>query len=628
MMNVLANPSFLLVPIVLPVVLAVLTLILPRRQSGLAAGISVLGTLAQVVLGVMLFRAVAALGEGGATTFTLPWGGFGMDFMLRFDRFSAFILAAAAGFSFLVALYAAASMREHPRAGLFHAGLLLTAGFTTGAVLADNLVVMLFFWEGMLCTLFGMIVLGRPGAWRTAVKAFVLTGVADLCLMFGIGLVAHLAGTLQMSAIHLELSGLSSLAFIFLMIGATAKAGALPFHTWIPDAAVDAPLPFMAFLPAALEKLLGIYFLGRISLYLFNLTTTGWVSHVLMILGAATILVAVMMALIQKDYKRLLSYHAISQVGYMILGIGTAVPAGIVGGLFHMINHAMYKCCLFLTGGAVERQTGTTDLTRLGGIGRAMPLTFGSFIVAACAISGVPPFNGFFSKELVYDGALERGWYYYAAALLGSFLTAASFLKLGHSAFLGPRGDAVPENAEKPVRDPPWAMLVPMLVLVLGCILFGVYNALPLRSFIQPILGAKLEGHDFVGWPHSWLLVVATVVVLGLALANHWFGVKRTGRGVGAADHIHHAPGLAPIYDMAEKRAFDPYDLGLAGVRIFALVSFKVDRAIDWVYDVASVRTVQGISREVRRAHTGSYASYVLMALAGLLLVLGMLGSF
>jgi NADH:ubiquinone oxidoreductase subunit 5 (subunit L)/multisubunit Na+/H+ antiporter MnhA subunit len=347
-----------------------------------------------------------------------------------------------------------------------------------------------------------------------------------------------------------------------------------------------------------------------------------------MILGAATILIAVMMALIQKDYKRLLSYHAISQVGYMILGIGTAVPAGIVGGLFHMINHAMYKCCLFLTGGAVERQAGTTDLTKLGGIGRVMPITFTSFIVAACAISGVPPFNGFFSKELVYDGALERGWYYYAAALLGSFLTAASFLKLGHAAFLGPRGEAVPENAENPVKDPPWAMLLPMLVLVVGCILFGVYNPLPLRSFIQPILGAKLEGLDFAGWPHQWYLVVATVVVLGLAFANHWFGFKRSGRGVGAVDHIHHAPGLAGVYDLAEKRTFDPYDQGLAGVRILALASFKIDRAIDWIYDVASVRTVQLVSREVRRTHSGSYASYVLMALAGLLLVLGLLGSF
>ncbi len=141
-----------------------------------------------------------------------------------------------------------------------------------------------------------------------------------------------------------------------------------------------------------------------------------------MIIGAATILFAVMMALIQKDFKKLLSYHAISQVGYMILGIGTGLPAGIVGGLFHMINHAMYKSCLFLTGGSVEKQAGTTDLKKLGGIGRLMPVTFICFIIAAAAISGVPPLNGFFSKELVYDGALERHWIFYAAALSAHFL--------------------------------------------------------------------------------------------------------------------------------------------------------------------------------------------------------------
>ena len=140
----------------------------------------------------------------------------------------------------------------------------------------------------------------------------------------------------------------------------------MPFHSWIPDAAIDADLPFMALFPAALEKLLGIYFLARISLEMFKLTPTSWISTLMMIIGSITIIFAVMMALIQKDYKRLLSYHAISQVGYMILGIGTAVPIGIVGGLFHMINHAMYKSGLFLTAGSIEKQTGTTDLKKLG----------------------------------------------------------------------------------------------------------------------------------------------------------------------------------------------------------------------------------------------------------------------
>ena len=178
------------------------------------------------------------------------------------------------------------------------------------------------------------------------------------------------------------------------------------------------------------------------SLDLFVLTPESWVSPVMMWIGAATILLAVMMALVQKDYKKLLAYHAISQVGYMILGIGTALPIGIVGGLFHMVNNAIYKSSLFLSAGAVEKEAGTTDLRELGGLGRSMPVTMICFLVAAASISGVPPFNGFFSKELVYDGALERGWIFYAIALAGSFFTAASFLKLGHAAFFGKPADA------------------------------------------------------------------------------------------------------------------------------------------------------------------------------------------
>ncbi len=277
-------------------------------------------------------------------------------------------------------------------------------------------------------TVFGMIAIGGgQNAFKTAIKAFIIVGISDLCMMIGIGLTGHLAGTMTISQISLQAGSLGSLAFILMMIGAISKAGCMPFHSWIPDAAVDSPLPFMAFLPASLEKLLGIYFLARISLDMFKLDKGSWLSTLLMIVGSATILLAVMMALVQKDYKRLLSYHAISQVGYMILGIGTCLPIGIIGGLFHMINNALYKSCLFLTGGSVEKQAGTTELGKLGGLGIKMPVTFFCFAIAAASISGVPPFNGFFSKEFVYDAALNRGPIFYLAAILGTFLPLLHF---------------------------------------------------------------------------------------------------------------------------------------------------------------------------------------------------------
>jgi NADH-quinone oxidoreductase subunit L len=434
-------------------------------------------------------------------------------------------------------------------------------------------------------------------------------------MMVGIGMTMHLAGTGEISAIHLGTEGLAGLAFVLLVIGAIAKAGAMPFHSWIPDAAVDAPLPIMALMPAVMEKLLGIYLLARVSLDMFTIGS-GWASWMLMSLGVVTILLAVLMALVQTDYKRLLSYHAISQVGYMILGIGTAVPAGIVCGLFHMINHAMYKSCLFLTGGSVEKQAGTTDLNKLGGLAAKMPITFACFLVAAAAISGVPPFNGFFSKELVYDGALERGWIFYLAAILGSFLTAASFLKLGHAAYFGEK-----REEHKDVTEAPWMMLAPMIVIAGFCILFGVYNALPLNKLIQPILGTRLEGHTFAGLPHSVLLVVMTVIVLIAAWLNHRIGVKRSGTGLGAADHIHHAPVLSQIYDKAEQRFFDPYDIGLKIVGLFAKIAWYIDRAIDWLYNRLTVDVTYAVTAGIRRLHTGSYATYILWSLAGFVII-------
>ena len=153
------------------------------------------------------------------------------------------------------------------------------------------------------------------------------------------------------------------------------------------------------------------------------------------------------------------------------------------------------------------------------------------------------PFNGFFSKELVYDGALERGWIFYAAALLGSVLTAASFLKLGHAAFFGKRSGADPRcegSAAGPCSSP-------MIVLAGLCVLFGVANQLPLGTFIQPAVGSRVTGGaSFAGFPASATLVGLTLVALAVAVINHIFGVRRTGRGLGAVDHIHHAPVLAP----------------------------------------------------------------------------------
>ncbi len=599
--------KMMLLAIGIPIVTGIAALLLSGRIRDIA-----------VMLAATVNLVICLVMGGREAHLSFPWGGYGILFELRLYHFSSFVLAAAAGFGFLVSLYSLRFMKEREKNRQYFSYLFISLGMVNGAVLADNLVLMLFFWEGLLGTIFGLIAIGNREAFRSAIKAFVLIGVSDVLMMVGIMMTGYLAGTLTTSRIHLPIdTAFAGFAFILLAIGATSKAGALPFHSWIPDAATDAPLPFMALMPAALEKLLGIYFLARITLDIYALKPGSAMSIGLMTLGVVTILIAVMMALVQKDYKRLLSYHAISQVGYMILGVGTALPVGIVGGLFHMINHAMYKSCLFLTSGAVEYRTGSTDLNGLGGVGRRMPVTFACFIIAAAAISGVPPFNGFFSKELVYDGALECHWIFYAGALLGSFLTAASFLKLGHAVFLG-RNEELPDT----VKEAPFSMLVPMIVIAGGCVLFGIANPLPINHLIVPVIGAqRAVGHHFSGIPENSFLVIMTITVLLAAYINHMYGVGRTGKGVGAVDHIHHSPLFEPIYDRAERRMFDPYDLGMAAVRLIAQLSWKVDRGIDWVYNGMAAGMARYLSLAVRRLHSGDYSAYIVWTAIGAVLI-------
>jgi NADH-quinone oxidoreductase subunit L len=601
--------NLLLLTIIIPLLSGVLIFLTPKKSEAAKSGLLIISNLASLILAIVLFKQ--------NFTYTLPWIAPGLELSFRLYQFSAFMLLATSLFGILIALYSVIFMQGKKLAAQFYAYFLFSIALTNGAFLADNLLVMLFFWEGLLILLFGMIAIGNKDAFKTATKAFIIVGVADLCMMLGIGLTGHLAGTLVISKISLTLNPLANLAFILLMIGAISKAGAMPFHSWIPDAALDSPLPFMSLIPAALEKLLGIYFLARISLDLFRLTANSSLSTLLMIVGGSTIILAVMMALIQKDYKRLLSYHAVSQAGYMILGIGTAVPIGIVGGLFHMINHALYKSCLFLTSGAVEKQTGTTNLEKLGGLARKMPVTFICFIVTAAAISGVWPFNGFFSKELVYDGALERGWIFYFVAIAGSFFTAASFLKLGHAAFMG----KISSENEK-VKEAHPAMLIPMIAIAVICTFFGLFNQWPLNHLIQPILGAqRLEGHSFSGFPKNTMLVVITFVVLILAILNHWFGLKKKGSGLHALDHIRYAPVVSKIYDLAEKRFFDPYNWGIGLVNIISGISLAIDKIVNWFYDGLSVGLANSLSLGVRKLHTGNYSAYLSWSLVAMLII-------
>jgi formate hydrogenlyase subunit 3/multisubunit Na+/H+ antiporter MnhD subunit len=617
------NPQNLLIPILLPFLLALFSFLLPKGVKWLREIVSVLGA------AFFVYVAVAFFGQK-ETFFTLPWLGHGIDFELRLYQFSQFILIAVSGFTFLITLYSTVKMAGNSRLREYYGYLFLTTGMATGAVLANNLVPLIFFWEGLLITLYALITIGGKNSHRTAVKAFLIGGFCDFCMILGIAILWSQTGTLRMTDISIVPQGLAAVSFYLMMIGAIGKAGSMPFHTWIPDAAVDAPVAVMAFIPAALEKLLGIYMLARICLDLFKLETNSAPSLVLMTLGALTIVLAVFMALIQKDLKKLLSYHAVSQVGYMMLGIGTAVPIGIAGGIFHMINHAMYKSGLFLAAGSVEQQTGTTELKKLGGLYRVMPLTTLGFVVCAAAISGIWPLNGFVSKEMIFHGSYETGYIIFTiAAWLGAILTFASFLKAGHSVFFGPRSleTATVKESKSPIY-------IPILALAALCVLFGVYSALPLKLFIQPILAGHVAAGEHIDFTAHALAVFNPIALISMgclliALGMHVFGFKRGGnKAYLASEPIHRLPVLHTIYDWAEARVFDLYEQGIKFLQALSQFLFQfVDRPIDAFYEKVVVGIGRACSGLLQAAHNGLYANYLAWAIGGLVLIVWAIGA-
>jgi len=255
-----------------------------------------------------------------------------------------------------------------------------------------------------------------------------------------------------------------------------------------------------------------------------------------------------------------------------------------------------------------------------------MPLTALGFTVCALAISGVWPLNGFVSKEMVFHGALETGYTVFAvAAWIGAIFTFASFLKAGHSVFFGERSREV-----SPVRESPTPIVIPILVLAGLCILFGVYNKLPLTLFIQPILAGHVEAGeavDFTGHALSVFNPVALISIgcLVLAFLLHRYGWLKGGRKAYlASEPVHNLPVMHQAYDLAEKRVFDPYEQGIKVLQVLSLVLFKViDRPIDFFFEKVVTFTGAKFTGILRKAHNGHYANYLAWCLAGLIILAG-----
>jgi len=598
----------LLWPIVVPAIAGFLCFLVPRKVRGLREALAILATLWAFLLTIQIFR-------GGEIWLRQEWlelGSFSVRFDLRAYQFSSFVMMFIALFGLAVASYSASYMAKRPSTRSYYAYLLWTVAASIGAVLADNLLVMLIFWE-IVTVLFYLLITREEGkkSISAARKSFIILGFSDCALLLGILFVGAVGGSLSIEQLSVRLGDtVTYAAFILCTIGALAKAGAWPVHSWVPAAAEGSPTPVMAFLPASLDKLLGIYLLARLTLDLF--VTDHAMGLMLMIIGSATIIFAVMMALVQHDLKKLLSFHAVSQVGYMVLGIGTGTPIGIMGGLFHMVNHAIYKSCLFLGAGAVEKQTKTTELTKLGGLAAAMPVTFGAMFVASMAISGVPPFNGFFSKWLVYQSLVTiRQPIFLIAALFGSALTLASFIKVLYSVFWGERPKKL-----KGVKEVGFLMAWPMVALALLCILFGIVAQFPLRAFIGPVVGFEFkQAPAQISMTNAlWSPTLATVlIVIGLLLGLFVYLMGRIG-----------SRRRAPAFIGGEKLDTDETRVVGTGfyetirnLGIFRGIYGDADRGVFDVYFLGD-RFGSLVVNSLRRLHDGVLSSYLSWSIIGL----------
>jgi NADH:ubiquinone oxidoreductase subunit 5 (subunit L)/multisubunit Na+/H+ antiporter MnhA subunit len=436
--------------------------------------------------------------------------------------------AFAALFFVLIVIYSIKHMKGRKGVWRYYIYTIATFASTLGVLFAANFLILLIFWGLLGLLLYLMIAFGRKeGTPATARKALIIVGATDVLLLFGIVLVwkitagsSGLQGLFHMpiTGMGIPLSGTASIiAYLCFASAAFAKAGAMPFHTWVPDTAENAPTPVTAFLPASLDKLLGIYLLARVTLDVFQMTPT--MNTILMAIGSITIVAAVMMALIQHDLKRLLGYHAVSQVGYMVLGIGTGNPIGIAGGLFHMFNHSIYKSCLFLAGGAAERKAGTGNLAQMGGLVKAIPLVFVTFLIASLAISGVPPMNGFASKWLIYQGVITSGdslWVLWLiAAMLGSALTLASFMKLIHAVFLGQPSEGVKKIlADKKGKRTGLSTAIPLVVLSALCVGIGVFAwKIPFGQLFRPEISGPVDSPGIWQSGTATLMLIAGLVI-------------------------------------------------------------------------------------------------------------------
>ena len=548
-------------------------------------------------------------------------GGITIHLGLIVDSLTAVMLIVVSLVSLMVQIYSQGYMHGDPGYHRYFAFMSLFTASMLGLVLADNLLFVYVFWEMVgLCS---YLLIGfwfhRPAAADAAKKAFIVTRLGDFGFLAAILLLYSNFHTFDIAELHsLAITGALAgttltWAAIGIFAGAVGKSAQFPLHVWLPDA-MEGPTPVSALIHAATMVAAGVFLVARtFPLFSHSVEAVTTVA----IIGGFTAIFAASMGLVMTDIKRVLAYSTISQLGYMMLGLGAG---GIAIGIFHLFNHAFFKALLFLGAGSVNHATGTFDIREMGGLRKVMPWTYATFVIAALSIAGIWPLSGFWSKDEILAASLQNQPILFYLAMITVFMTAFYMFRLVFLTFGGEYRGGGAEAHGKP-HESPSVMVMPMVVLAILAVVSGFWN-------VTGQFGAFMghgETHSFaegffgiLAHPLPWISLILAGLGILLAYAMYsakWLSAERIGSM------------FKPIYTLfLRKYWFDELYEGvivkLALLKgLFAgfqgIDTYGVDGAVN---GVASGAIATG--RAIRKAHTGQLQLYGLFIGIGILVII------
>ncbi|GAB2464201.1 MAG: monovalent cation/H+ antiporter subunit A [Comamonas sp.] len=519
--------------VLLPFIGSVVAGLLPanaRNAESTLAGLISLFCAYQVA---MLFPEVV---DGGVVRQYTPWlGDLGLNLHYRMDGFAWMFSMLVLGIGSLVVLYARYYMSQADPVPRFFSFFLAFMGSMMGVVLSGNLIQLVFFWE--LTSLFSFLLIGywhhRKDARRGARMALTVTGTGGLCMLAGVLILGHVAGSYELDQVlaagqQVRDSTLYPVLLVLILLGALTKSAQFPFHFWLPRA-MAAPTPVSAYLHSATMVKAGVFLMARLWPVLSGTPEWFWIVGGA---GAITLLLGGYIAMFQHDLKGLLAYSTISHLGLITLLLGLNSPLAAVAAVFHIMNHATFKASLFMAAGIVDHESGTRDIRRLSGLKTMMPVTATLAMVASAAMAGVPLLNGFLSKEMFFAETVYINTtpllsiaLPVAATLAGIFSVAYS-LRFTADVFFGPPATDLPHTP----HEPPHWMRVPVELLVLTCLVVGIFPAWSVGRFLNaaamPVVGGQLPEFSLAIWHGFNEPLIMSLVALGGGIALY-SGLRR-----------------------------------------------------------------------------------------------------